>query len=121
MSALSPVIKYILLSISLLKAKTKVWFKKNNLWTVPFVSALYKEFLNSFALSSADFPPSIIEGKIKYDTINEIGEVKGFKGDIMIRNEDSNSWTKISAIICRCERKLSKEDEFHALLSRGII
>ena len=58
---------------------------------------------------------------IKYDTINEIGEVKGFKGDIMIRNEDSNSWTKISAIICRCERKLSKEDEFHALLSRGII
>lgn len=39
----------------------------------------------------------------------------------MIRNEDSNSWTKISAIICRCERKLSKEDEFHALLSRGII
>lgn len=58
---------------------------------------------------------------IKYDTINEIGEVKGFKGDIMIRSEDSNSWTKISAIICRCERKLSKEDEFHALLSRGII
>ena len=58
---------------------------------------------------------------IKYDTINEIGEVKGFKGDIMIRSEDRNSWTKISAIICRCERKLSKEDEFHALLSRGII
>ena len=33
---------------------------------------------------------------IKYDTINESGEVKGFKGkNIMIRNEDDNSWRKV--------------------------
>lgn len=59
---------------------------------------------------------------IKYDTINEVGEVKGFKGqNIMIRNEEANSWTKVEAIVCGCERKLSKEDEFQALLSRGIV
>ena len=59
---------------------------------------------------------------IKYDTINEVGEVKGFKGqNIMIRNEEANSWTKVEAVICGCERKLSKEDEFQALLSRGIV
>ena len=59
---------------------------------------------------------------IKYDTINEIGEIKGFKGkNIMIRNEESNSWSKVDAIICGCERKLSKEDEFQALLSRGLV
>ena len=59
---------------------------------------------------------------IKYDTINEVGEVRGFKGEnIMIRNEESNSWKKVEAIICGCERKLSKEDEFQALLSRGIV
>lgn len=59
---------------------------------------------------------------IKYDTINEIGEIRGFKGhNIIIRNEEKNSWTKVEAIICGCERKLSKEDEFQALLSRGIV
>ena len=59
---------------------------------------------------------------IKYDTINESGEVKGFKGkNIMIRNEDDNSWRKVEAIVCGCERKLSSEDEFQALLSRGVI
>ena len=59
---------------------------------------------------------------IKYDTINEVGEVRGFKGqNIMIRNEEANSWTKVEAVICGCERKLSKEDEFQALLSRGIV
>lgn len=59
---------------------------------------------------------------IKYDTINEVGEVKGFKGqNIMIRNEEENSWTRVEAIVCGCERKLSKEDEFQALLSRGIV
>lgn len=59
---------------------------------------------------------------IKYDTINEMGEIKGFKGkNIMIRNEESNSWSKVDAIVCGCERKLSKEDEFQALLSRGIV
>lgn len=39
----------------------------------------------------------------------------------MIKNEDSNSWTRVDAIVCGCERKLSKEDEFQALLSRGIV
>ena len=59
---------------------------------------------------------------IKYDTINEIGEIKGFKGqNVIIRNEEENTWTKVEAVICGCERKLSKEDEFQALLSRGIV
>lgn len=59
---------------------------------------------------------------IKYDTINEVGEVKGFKGqNIMIRNEELNTWRKVEAVVCGCERKLSKDDEFQALLSRGIV
>ena len=53
---------------------------------------------------------------------NEVDEVRGYKGqNIMIRNEEANSWTKVEAVICGCERKLSKEDEFQALLSRGIV
>ena len=59
---------------------------------------------------------------IKYETINEVGEVRGFKGQsIMIRNEEANNLRKVEAIVCGCERKLSKEDEFQALLSRGIV
>lgn len=59
---------------------------------------------------------------IKYDTINEVGEIKGFKGNnILIKNDQDNNWSKIEAIVCGCERKLSKIDEFQALLSRGIV
>ena len=51
---------------------------------------------------------------IKYDTINEVGEVKGFKGqNVMIRNEELNTWRKVEAVICGCERKLSKDDELY--------
>lgn len=59
---------------------------------------------------------------INYKTIKEQGSIRGFKGkDIKIRNCESGKWTSIEAIICECDVKLSKEDDFQALLSRGIV
>lgn len=58
---------------------------------------------------------------IPYSTIGESGKIKGFKGEkIRIRSQDGE-WRAIEAIICSCKNVLSKEDEFNALLSRGII
>ncbi|WP_343008780.1 sigma-E processing peptidase SpoIIGA [Clostridium celatum] len=59
---------------------------------------------------------------IRYKTISKDGAVQGFKGEsIKIRNEEDKSWINVDAIICECEGKLSKTDDFHALLSRGIV
>ena len=38
-----------------------------------------------------------------------------------IRTEEDKSWINVDAIICECEGKLSTTDDFHALLSRGIV
>lgn len=59
---------------------------------------------------------------INYKTIKDEGSIKGFKGqNIRIRNCESENWTTIEAIICECDSKLSKENDFQALLSRGVI
>lgn len=58
---------------------------------------------------------------ISYSTIGENGKIKGFKGEkIRIRSKDEE-WRTVDAIICSCKNKLSKEDNFNALLSIGII
>lgn len=58
---------------------------------------------------------------IAYSTIGEDGKMKGFKGEkVRIKNQDED-WRTIDAIICSCKNKLSKENDFNALLSRGVI
>ena len=58
---------------------------------------------------------------ISYSTIGEFGKIKGFKGEkIRIKSKDEE-WRTVEAIICSCENKLSKENDFNALLSIGII
>lgn len=59
---------------------------------------------------------------INYNTITEKGKLKGFKGDkIMIRNNLKDEWTTIDAIICGSPMILSKDNDYQALLSRGVI
>lgn len=75
-----------------------------------------KNYFNEFEIKDED------KYIIKYKTISSDGAVKGFKGNsVRIRNEESKEWVNIDAIICECEGKLSKSNEFHALLSRGIV
>jgi len=58
---------------------------------------------------------------INFNTISENGSLEGIKtSNIRIKQEDSD-WRNIEAIICSCKKKLSKENEFNALLSRGVI
>lgn len=59
---------------------------------------------------------------INYNTIAESGKLEGIKGDkIMIRNSFKNEWVKIEAIICKSPMTLSKDNDYQALLSRGVI
>lgn len=59
---------------------------------------------------------------INYRTIKDEGSIKGFKGkDIRIRNCESRNWISIEAVICECNSSLSKENDFQALLSRGVV
>ncbi|MBU5454092.1 sigma-E processing peptidase SpoIIGA [Caproiciproducens sp. MSJ-32] len=58
---------------------------------------------------------------ISYNTITEKGSLQGFKSKkIRIRGKNSE-WINVEAIICASKNKLSKENEFNALLSRGVI
>lgn len=58
---------------------------------------------------------------IPYSTIGEEGNLKGFRNEkVRIRGEDKE-WKTVEVIICSCKNKLSKENEFNALLSRGVI
>lgn len=59
--------------------------------------------------------------RILYSSIGYGGELKGIKvNNIILRNKKC-LYDKIDAIICPCKEKLSKEHEFNALLSRGIV
>lgn len=56
-----------------------------------------------------------------YSSIGCGGDLKGIRvNNIKIKNKKC-SYEKIDAIICPCKQKLSKECEFNALLSRGIV
>lgn len=73
------------------------------------------DFLDQFNIKSNE------EFSIPYSTIAEEGSLKGFKTNtIRIRGEDKE-WKEVEAIVCKCKNKLSKENEFNALLSRGVI
>ena len=58
---------------------------------------------------------------IPYSTVSEEGNLKGFKSkEVRIRGDDMK-WQSVEVILCICKNKLSKDDEFNALLSRGVI
>jgi stage II sporulation protein GA (sporulation sigma-E factor processing peptidase) len=59
--------------------------------------------------------------KIPYSAIGYSGDLKGIRvNNINIKNEKYLD-EKIDAIICPCKKTLSRENEFNALLSRGIV
>ncbi len=91
---------------------------------------------NALREPSTNLPCIIIENKyiqkfniskndkftINYKTISEENTVYGFRNNnVKIRNEKSENWINVQAIICGCENKLSLENEFQALLSRGVV
>ena len=91
---------------------------------------------NALREPSTNLPCIIVENKyiqrfdvderdkfaINYNTISENNTVYGFRNNnVKIRNEKSENWINVQAIICGCENKLSLENEFQALLSRGVI
>ncbi|MDS0524971.1 sigma-E processing peptidase SpoIIGA [Clostridium sp. SHJSY1] len=58
---------------------------------------------------------------INYSAIGYEGKLKGFKVDkVRIRGE-GEEFREVKAIICPCKEVLSRERDFNALLSRGII
>ena len=58
---------------------------------------------------------------IPYSTISDNGNLKGFKSNgVRIRGKD-REWKDVEVIVCECKNKLSKDNEFNALLSRGVV
>ena len=58
---------------------------------------------------------------IPYNAIGYGGEIKGIRVDnIKIKGKDL-WYRQVDAIVCPCVEKLSKENEFNALLSRGVL
>lgn len=58
---------------------------------------------------------------INFNTVSEEGSLQGIKTSNIRIKQDNSEWINIEAIICSCKNKLSKENEFNALLSRGVI
>lgn len=58
---------------------------------------------------------------IRYNAIGYSGKLKGFKVDKVVLKKSDDEEIEISAIICPCSEVLNKENEFNALLSRGVI
>lgn len=58
---------------------------------------------------------------VPYNAIGVGGNLEGIRINNIEINNSGVFEKKIDAIVCPCEEKLSKEDEFNALLSRGIV
>ena len=58
---------------------------------------------------------------IPYNAIGLQGNLKGIRVDNILVSGKGISEKRIDAVLCPCDEKLSKENEFNALLSRGII
>jgi stage II sporulation protein GA (sporulation sigma-E factor processing peptidase) len=74
-----------------------------------------KEYLEKFNLKEKE------KFYINYKTIGNYGDIEGFIFEKVRIKKGKESWIEIKAIICKSEVKLSKENEFNALLSRGVI
>ena len=58
---------------------------------------------------------------INYSAIGYDGKLEGFKVDKIRMSKEGEDFREIDAIICPCKEVLSKDNEFNALLSRGVI
>lgn len=58
---------------------------------------------------------------IPYKAIGYTGKLKGFVGEKVRIREQGGAWRDVDAIICPCNELLSRDGDFNALLSRGII
>lgn len=58
---------------------------------------------------------------IPYSAIGVNGKLKGIKVDKIRIRREGEGWKEIKAIICPCKEILSRENDFNALLSRGIL
>jgi len=58
---------------------------------------------------------------IPYNVIGSQGNLKGIRVNNIVINGRGISEKKIDAIVCPCNEKFSRENEFNALLSRGIL
>lgn len=58
---------------------------------------------------------------IPYSTIGEQGSLIGFRSENIKIRTNQGEWKNVQAIVCGCTNKLSKENDFNALLSRGVI
>ncbi|HCW54816.1 MAG TPA: sigma-E processing peptidase SpoIIGA [Clostridium sp.] len=58
---------------------------------------------------------------IPYNAIGSQGNLRGIRVNNILINGRGISKKRIDAIVCPCNEKLSKENEFNALLSRGIV
>ncbi|WP_300383183.1 sigma-E processing peptidase SpoIIGA [Clostridium sp.] len=74
-----------------------------------------EEYLQGFNLKNKE------KFYINYKTIGNCGDIEGFIFENIRIKKDKESWSEIKAVICKSEIKLSKENEFNALLSRGVI
>lgn len=58
---------------------------------------------------------------ILYSSIGHGGRLKGIRVNNIKIKSKNHLYEEIDAIICPCKEKLSKEHEFNALLSRGVV
>ncbi|MGL5151841.1 MAG: sigma-E processing peptidase SpoIIGA [Clostridium sp.] len=58
---------------------------------------------------------------IPYSAIGYNGTLVGVKVNKVRINREKGKYTEITAIICQCNNTLSKEGDYNALLSRGVI
>ncbi|MGG7176072.1 sigma-E processing peptidase SpoIIGA [Clostridium paraputrificum] len=58
---------------------------------------------------------------IPYSAIGYSGKLKGFKCDMVRIRREGEEWQEVDAIICPCSEVLSRDKEYNALLSRGVI
>ena len=73
-----------------------------------------KDFINTSDFNSHDIY------YIPYSAIGYGGNLKGIKVE-SIKIKGEKFYNEVDAIICLCNEKLSKENDFNALLSRGVI
>ena len=71
-------------------------------------------------ISDVDFN-SINTYHVLYSSIGYGGSLKGIKVNNIKISNNYHLYEEVDAIICPCKEKLSKECEFNALLSRGIV
>ena len=73
------------------------------------------DFLRDINISRYD------EFLVPYNTICENGNLIGFKSKEVRIRSDGEKWKRVEVIICSSKNKLSSENEFNALLSRGVV